>query len=57
MKILFILPNEDVIGLHDREKHTQEEVEIGPKGSTLIPLPYRGRRRLKSKATSSRISI
>ena len=35
---LFVLPKEDVIGLHDREKHRQEEVEIGPKSSTLIPI-------------------
>ena len=54
--VLFVLPKEDVIGLHDREKHRQEEVEIGPQSSTLIPLPYRGRRRLKSQAASSRTS-
>ena len=54
--VLFVLPKEDVIGLHDIEKHRQEEVEIGPQSSTLIPLPYRGRRRLKSQATSSRTS-
>ena len=41
MEISFILPNEDVIGLHDIEKHRQDEVEIGLQGSTLIPLPYR----------------
>ena len=54
MVILFILPKADVTGLHDREKRRQEEVEIGPQSSTLNPLPYRGRRRLKSQATSSR---
>ena len=41
-------------GVQQREKHRQEEVEIGPQSSTLIPLPYRGMRRLKSQATSSR---
>ena len=54
--IFYLNSQKDVIGLHDREKHRQEEVEIGPQSSTLIPLPYRGRRRLKSQATSSRTS-
>ena len=56
MVILFILPKVNVTGLHDREKHRQEGVEIGPQSSTLIPIPYRGRRRLKSQATSSTTS-
>ena len=31
-------------------------MEFGPQDSTLIPLPYRGRRRLKSQGASSRTS-
>ena len=42
--VLFVLPKEDIIGLHDREKHRQEEVEIGPQSSTLNsdPTPLQG---------------
>ena len=55
-EILFILPKVDVIGLHDRERHRQDEVEFGAQGTTLIPLPYKGRQILKSQATSSMTS-
>ena len=49
MEILFILPKVDVIRLHDREKHRQEKVEFGAQGTTLIPLPYKGRKISKSQ--------